>query len=129
MVRKHYQKQQRFDCSPIAQIENHRSLRGIMGIGDWQDTDGFSYRRIRDTICLIKPETISKINQAIVSGGHDTAPDASATVRADSFVIETNIHYPTESSLIFDGVRKFMPLCVDLAQLIDATDWRQAEHL
>ncbi|QDV22594.1 ISNCY family transposase [Aureliella helgolandensis] len=111
------------------QVENHRRLRGIMGIGDWQDTDGFTFRRIRDTICLLKPETISKINQAIVTAGQSIAPDASSTVRADSFVIETNIHYPTESSLIYDGVRKFIPFCVELAQQLETTGWRQVGHL
>ncbi len=110
-------------------VENHRALRGIMGIGDWEETGGFTFRRIRDTLCQLQPSTIERINQAIVSAGHELAPQAALSVRADSFVIETNIHYPTESSLIFDGVRKFVPLCVELARLIDADGWRQSEYL
>jgi hypothetical protein len=98
-------------------VENHRALRGIMGIGDWQDADGFTYRRIRDTLCQIKPSTLSKINECVVQAGHVIAPEAAESVRADSFVIETNIHYPTESSLILDGVRKFVPLCVELGSV------------
>lgn len=111
------------------QVENHRALRGIMGIGEWQDRDGFNFRRIRDTLCLLSPETIGKLNEAIVSAGQALHVDASAYVRADSFVIETNIHHPTESRLIYDGVRKFVPLCVELAGLIDAPMWRQTKHL
>ena len=111
------------------QVENHRALRGIMGIGDWEDSDSFTFRRIRDTLCQLKPSTIEKVNQAIVSAGHEIAPDAAMSIRADSFVIETNIHHPTESSLIFDGVRKFVPLCAELARSIDADGWRQSEHL
>ncbi|MGB7347780.1 MAG: ISNCY family transposase [Pirellulaceae bacterium] len=206
MVRKHYQSQQRFDCSPVAQVqlnlecrdeiipilvglqflytnnklrhkavklvaadlnedsrrdvgrpgmddwhvvvlaavrlgcnfdydklqdqvENHRALRGIMGIGDWQDADEFTFRRIRDTLCKLKPSTLEKLSQIIVSAGHEIAPDAATSVRADSFVVETNIHYPTESSLIFDGVRKFVPLCADLAAAFDIEGWRQSDHL
>ena len=72
------------------QVENHRALRGIMGIGEWQDRDGFNFRRIRDTLCLLSPETIGKLNEAIVSVGQCINVDASAYVRADSFVIETN---------------------------------------
>src|SRR5690606_8463943 len=49
--------------------------------------------------------------------------------RADSFVVETNIHYPTESSLIGDGMRKIIPLGVELAQAIGAYGWRQSQHL
>jgi len=49
--------------------------------------------------------------------------------RADSFVVETNIHYPTESSLIVDGVRKTIELCVKLSDVYDIVGWRQHEHL
>jgi transposase, IS5 family len=111
------------------QVENHRTLRGIMGIGEWENTDGFTFRRIRDTLCQIKPTTLSKINDLVVQAGHMIQPDAATTVRADSFVIETNIHYPTESSLLFDGVRKFVPLCANLARLFEIDGWRQSDHL
>lgn len=111
------------------QVENHRSLRYIMGIGDWQDADDFNFRRIRDTLCKIKPATLEKLNQVVVAAGHEIAPQAAASVRADSFVVETNIHHPTESRLIFDGVRKFVPLCADLAGLLGIEGWRQSDHL
>lgn len=206
MVRKHYQSQQRFDCSPIAQVElnlecrdeiipvlaglqflytntklrnkvvklvaqdlnddsrrdigrpgmddwhvvvlaavrlgcnfdydklqdqveNHRALRNIMGIGEWESSDGFTFRRIRDTLCQLKHQTIEKINSAIVTAGQRLHGTASESVRADSFVIETNIHHPTESSLILDGVGKFVPLCVELASTLDVPGWRQTQHL
>ena len=38
--------------------EQHRALRHIMGIGDWDEETSFSWRRIRDNICLVRPETI-----------------------------------------------------------------------
>jgi hypothetical protein len=44
-------------------------------------------------------------------------------------VVETNIHYPTESTLIRDGLRKMLGLCVELAAAIGAGGWRQHEHL
>ncbi len=109
--------------------ENHRTLRSVMGIGDWDQAINFSWRRIRDNVCLIHPATIEKINQLIVSHGQELHGDARAEVRADSFVIETNIHFPTESSLIWDGVRKIIPLCIALAEHIGAPGWRQAAQL
>lgn len=111
------------------QVENHRALRSIMGIGDWQDADEFTFRRIRDTLCKLKPKTLEKLNEVVVAAGHEIAPEVATSVRADSFVVETNIHHPTESSLIFDGVRKFVPLCADLAGMFDIEGWRQADHL
>ena len=88
--------------------EQHRALRNIMGIGDWDQRTHFTWRRIRDNVCLLQPETIEKISHAIVAAGHQLAPEAIKKVRADSFVVETDIHYPTESSLIVDGIRKVL---------------------
>jgi hypothetical protein len=110
--------------------ENHRALRSVMGIGDWDQSTNFSWRRIHDNLCRIQASTIEQINQLIVSHGQELhGDDARSAVRADSFVIETNVHFPTESSLIWDGMRKIMPLAVELAEYIDAPGWRQARHI
>jgi hypothetical protein len=110
--------------------ENHRQLRQIMGIGEWQEEEqSFSWRRIRDNICLLDPKTIEKINHLTVGAGHELMPEAVKTVRADSFVVGTNIHYPTESSLIRDGLRKVLSLAAELAALHGMAGWRQHKHL
>jgi len=109
--------------------EQHRALRQIMGVGDWQENTDFNWRRIRDNVCLLKPETIAEISHCLVAEAYQLCPDAVKKVRADSFVAETNIHYPTESSLIFDGVRKTVELCVKLCESFDIAGWRQHEHL
>jgi hypothetical protein len=44
-------------------------------------------------------------------------------------VVETNIHYPTESSLIYDGLRKVVELCVELSEQTTASGWRQHAQL
>jgi len=109
--------------------EQHRNLRHILGIGDWSDQTDFSWRRIRDNVCLLKPATIEKISQAIVAEGHRLQPDAAKQARADSFVVETNIHWPAESTLIRDGVRKLIALGVPIASAMNRAGWRQALHL
>ena len=109
--------------------EQHRALRQIMGIGDWDEKTDFNWRRIRDNVCLLQPSTIEKISHLIVAAGHELAPEAIKKVRVDSTVVETNIHYPTESSLIFDGARKVIELCVMLSTLFGIEGWRQHAHL
>ena len=109
--------------------EQHRALRHIMGVGDWDEETTFSWRRIRDNVCLLEPDTIERLSHLVVAAGHQLDPQAIHKVRADSFVVETNIHYPTESSLIFDGTRKVIELCTDLAQVFDVSGWRQQAHL
>ena len=109
--------------------EQHRNLRLMMGIGDWVEKIDFDWRRIRDNVCLLRPETLVKINQLIVAAGHELVPKAIEAVRGDSFVVETNIHYPTESSLIGDGLRKVIGLATELAEKHGLVGWRQHEHL
>jgi transposase, IS5 family len=100
-----------------------------MGIGDWDNQAGFDWRRIRDNITLVRPETIERINHLIVAEGHRLVPQAVESTRADSFVVETNIHYPTESSLIRDGLRKVLECAGELAHLLGLGGWRQCKHL
>jgi hypothetical protein len=100
-----------------------------MGIGDWQEEVDFDWRRIRDNLCHLRPQTLTKINRLVVAAGQQLAPAAVKTVRGDTFVVETNIRYPTESSLIGDGLRKVLPLAAELAERHGLTGWRQHEHI
>jgi transposase, IS5 family len=110
--------------------ENHRRLRQIMGIGDWQAEEvDFDWRRIEDNVIKLRPETLKKLNDLIVGAGHTLEPKAIESVRGDTFVVETNIHYPTESSLIGDGLRKVVTLAARLAKEQSLPGWRQHEHL
>ena len=109
--------------------EQHRNLRLVMGIGDWQEEVDFDWRRIQDNVTQIRPETLAKLNDLIVAAGHELAPAAVEAVRCDTFVVETNIHYPTESSLIGDGLRKVVQLAAELAEEYGVSGWRQHEHL
>jgi transposase, IS5 family len=51
------------------------------------------------------PEIIKKIHQRIVRIAKDMAVVQGRKMRVDTTVVETNIHYPTDSSLLGDGVR------------------------
>lgn len=105
--------------------EQHRALRGIMGVGDWDTKTSFNWRRIHRTLSLIKPNTLNAISQLVVGEGQALEPDAAQNHRVDSFVVETNIHFPTESSLIFDGLGKVIELAVILAGIFSIAGWRQ----
>lgn len=109
--------------------EQHRALRHLMGVGDWCESQEFGWRRIRDNLCRLKPATIERISHLIVAAGHVLQPDAARRMRSDSFVIETNVHWPTESTLIRDGIRKILRSCVSIARGGAFDGWRQAKHL
>jgi transposase, IS5 family len=108
--------------------ENHRSLRQIMGLGEGPEAVDFDWRRIEDNLLKLRPQTLQKINDLVVQAGHALEPKAIAAVRGDTFVVETNIHYPTESTLIGDGLRKILALAAELAAENGLGGWRQQKH-
>ncbi len=65
----------------------------------------------------LRPATLQEINQLIVRSADTMGIERGRTVRIDSTVVETWIHAPTDSSLLFDGVRVLLRLL------------RRAEHL
>ncbi len=111
------------------QAENHRALRTMLGLGEWNEGPSFGARRIRDTLCQLKPSTLEAMNHAIVSHGQALDETAAHSVRVDSFVVETDIHYPSESTLIRDGMRKIIHVSAELAPLVGESGWRQSQHL
>jgi IS5 family transposase len=53
----------------------------------------------------VGPEVIKQIHNRIVSIAKEKGLSPGAKMRVDTTVVETNIHYPTDSSLLGDGVR------------------------
>jgi IS5 family transposase len=51
------------------------------------------------------PEVIEKLHQRVVTIAQEQKVIAGRKMRVDTTVVETNIHYPTDSSLLGDGVR------------------------
>ncbi len=54
---------------------------------------------------LIGPETLQQINDRVVELAKQCKVTRGRKLRVDSTVVETNIHYPTDSALVGDGVR------------------------
>ena len=54
---------------------------------------------------LIGPETLQEINDRVVELATQRKVTRGRKLRVDSTVVETNIHYPTDSALVGDGVR------------------------
>ena len=109
--------------------EEHRSLGLIMGVGGWGEATSFDWRCLRDNIARLSPDTIERLNHRVVAEGHRLAPDAAHTVRCDSFVVAAEIHYPTDSGLIGDGLRVIIRTSRRLAALLGRPGWRQHGHL
>jgi len=53
----------------------------------------------------LQPETVRALNEAVVRAAVAQGLEDGTRLRADTTVVETNIHFPTDSGLLWDGVR------------------------
>ncbi len=110
------------------QVNNHRTLRQMLGHADIFDTHYYHLQTIKDNVRLLTPALLDKINQVVVEAGHDVVKKKENGVlrgRCDSFVVETNVHYPTDIHLLYDAMRKVITLTARLCEVHDESGWRQ----
>ena len=107
---------------------NDRKLRAMMQVGQWSEAS-FTWHRIRDNVCRVRVETLEQINALVIAEGHRLRPEAAEYVRGDTFVAQTNVHYPTESGLLLDGLTKICDLAPRLAECAGQAGWRQSASL
>lgn len=64
-----------------------------------------NFRTIRDREALLKPKTLQLIQTKVVQLGQTAGVTTGTRLRVDSSVTESDIHYPTDSSLLNDAAR------------------------
>jgi hypothetical protein len=102
----------------------------MLGHG-WVDENGqYRLQTIKDNVRLFTPEILDGINQIVVKAGHRElgAEEAPLAGRCDSFVLETDVHFPTDINLLSDAIRKVIGLSGQVAQEYGLSGWRQYEH-
>jgi transposase, IS5 family len=69
----------------------------------------------------VGPEVIKQIHERIVSIAKEKDIAQGAKMRVDTTVVETNIHYPTDSSLLGDGVRVLTRIMKKVSEIASKT--------
>jgi len=110
---------------------NHMTLRQMLGHARMDASYQYELQTLKDNISLFTPEILDRINQIVVKYGHQIAgkkKDEKLTGSCDSFVVETNVHYPTDINLLFDALRKMITLIMRICGHMNISDWRQGQH-
>jgi hypothetical protein len=106
-------------------VNQHHTIRQMLGHGLFDPTS-YHYQTLKDNVTLFTPELLDKINRIVVEAGHGLVKaDEVLRGRCDSFVVETDVHYPTDISLLFDAGRKVIELTARLSADQGLSDWRQ----
>jgi transposase, IS5 family len=110
---------------------NHNKIRQILGHGKMDFDTAYALQTIKDNVPLLTPQILDEINQIVVQTGHALTvknKDTKLKGSCDSFVVETDVHYPTDTNLLFDAMRKMISLIAIICSEIGITEWRQSHH-
>jgi transposase, IS5 family len=110
---------------------NHYKLRQMLGHSETDFQSNYALQTIRDNIVLLTPPLLDEINQIAVKAGHrliSTKKDHPLRGSCDSFVVETDVHHPTDTNLLFDAMRKMITLIAILCGEAGITVWRQSDY-
>lgn len=104
------------------EFDNYYAIKPIM----------FEYQNILDNVSMLDDETVRELNQIVVEMGHDVfkkKEEEPLRLKTDSFVVKSNIHFPTDYNLLWDSARK----CIDMIGKFitkhqSLTGWRKLNY-
>ena len=122
------------DYDRLEDLANHHTLlRQILGVAPVPGpTDKpFHYKTLSENVCHLDEDLLAQINGIIVQSGRAVFKKKGVLepirAKTDSYVLETNVHYPTDLSLLWDAQRKCLDLIAPLMSRYDLPGWRKAK--
>ncbi len=106
-------------------FDQNKLVREFLEISSYEK-DRFSESRLGRNCRKISPETIKAINDAVLKLAVENDFEDGKTLRGDSFVCKTNIHYPSDTKAINESCNRVISLCVKATS--GKNGWRQHEH-
>ena len=111
-------------------VNNHQSLRQLMGIERTWNSKRIiiEYQNIIDNVKLLDDETLKEINVVIVQMGHDVfkkKEEEALRLKTDSFVVLSNVHFPTDYNLLWDSARKVLNITNKIIKKYNIKGWRK----
>ena len=121
------------DYDRLEDMANHHSLvRQIMGLPVVAcDGESFHHKTLSENVCHVDEQLLGQINEIVVLHGRKELKKNVAEkilVKTDSYVLETNVHFPTDINLLWDAARKSIDLLSWLAQEVGLEGWRKAKN-
>jgi len=114
---------------------HHRLLRQVLGVHVEKfgiEEVEFNYQTIVDNVSLVNEKVLEQINQEVVTYGHSLLKkkeEESLRLKTDSYVLETNVHFPTDLNLLWDSLRKGLDMVSKLVEISDLKGWRKLNYL
>ena len=108
------------DWDRMEDLANHHLLvRQMLGVPvtPWGEAAKvFGHQTLRDNVALLDDELLQAINARVAAAGREGfakkggAPLAALAVKVDSYVLESDVHFPTDLNRLWDAGRKCVAL-------------------
>ncbi len=110
-----------------------RLVRQIMGVENDYGMSNykFGYQSIIDNVGLLDDESVRELNSIIVDFGHyvfKKKEEEALCLKTDSFVVESNVHFPTDYNLLWDCARKCLDIVARLYPGQPPAGWRKNKN-
>ena len=119
------------DYDRLGELVNHHQVVRKMLQHGFLDDWTYSVRTLQDNVSLVTPALLQELSALLVREGHAVAgkpPDAALDGRVDSFVVETDVHYPTDVNLLWDAMRVLLTEVSVCCGSHGVSGWRQGRY-
>lgn len=105
-----------------------RKILGVHVIDFGIEEVEFCYQTMIDNVSLIDDDMLQVINEIVALHGQTLfkkKESEALQLKTDSFVLETNVHFPTDLNLLWDATRKCLEIIKKLMIVSDLEGWRK----
>ena len=105
-----------------------RQILGVHVIDFGIEEQEFCYQTMIDNVSLIDDDMLQNINEIVALHGQTLLKkkvNEALQLKTDSFVLETNVHFPTDLNLLWDSTRKCLDIIKTLMIVSDLEGWRK----
>lgn len=110
-------------------VNEHKTIREFLGHTIYEFDQLYALQTIKDNVALLTPEVLDEISRIVVESGRKTVGEDEIRARCDSYVAETDVHFPTDINLLLDAIRKVLFLIGYECDRLGITEWRQYKYL
>ena len=86
------------------------------------------HKAFHRAFCRLQPQTVRAINESLVRWSVAQVLEDGKKLRSDTTVVETNIHHPTDSTLLADGARVLTRSLQRIAEECEAGALQVVDH-
>src|SRR6266498_4281036 len=124
------------DYDRLEHLANYDGLlRQILGLSPVlsDQEKPFHYKTLSENVCHVDEDLLREINALVVQAGRaafkkkENGPAEPIRAKADSYVLETNVHFPTARNLSWYAHRKCADLLAPMVKAAGLVGWRKCQ--